>query len=176
MRDDRNKWRAPSAFSNKVTVGALTMAQQTLARQTLVSGVRVHAGAGVASQVVSWPNPAHGDSYAVGLRRDQVLMINGLSLPDGWDAQARQAVSDMTDGFVVYDLSGPRALQVLQRGADITDGVPSASALRRLFGLDVVLYRIGGPDRFRMHVERARAQALQEALESAMGFVGRKAD
>jgi len=107
---------------------------------------------------IGWPDIAQDDS-AVALRRDRVLLVNSSATTQGWDDQLNNAVTDMNDGYQVFDISGRDAMALLQRGTEISLQLPSRSAVRFLFGYEVVLYRIQECV-FRIHIERSYADAL----------------
>ncbi len=58
-----------------------------------------------------------GDTYALRLAPDRVLYVSAAVEPidRGWSA-AGCAVTGMTDGMILCDVSGPRALELLQQG------------------------------------------------------------
>ena len=161
MRDDRHRWTLidPADFGQGRAGVRLEPAPPL--RQTLVSGAaaltRFERDLGPA---VGWPAPARGHSYAVALRRDRALLVNGPSLDDGWDAGAGLAISDMSGGYAVFDLSGAGVADILRRGTEIDPNRPSRSAARLFAGFDVVLYHLAGPECVRFHVDRAQEQAF----------------
>lgn len=165
MRDDRNRWPAPIARRDPVTVGAAQLQEVALTRQTLVSGPSVRT---TEAPLIGWPDLVLTDRYALCLRRDRVLVVNGQEDSPGWDATAQRAVSDVTDGYRVFDLTGPSAHDVLRRGAEIELLPRSPSVARQLYGLGCFLYRVGRPDHFRLHVSSAHADAMCGHLLAAM--------
>lgn len=167
MRNDTRNWAPLAPEEWAITAPGVTVQKITLERQTLVSGVRAltHFDA-LVGPAIGWPECAQGPSYAAALRRDRVLIVDAPTLADGWHAEAQLAVSDMSGGYSVFELQGPGALDVLKRGTEISPEIPSKSAVRRFAGLEVVLYRYGAPDCVRLHVDRARAQSLQDLLAS----------
>ncbi len=158
MRDDSAKWDAPAVLADTVRANGLVLTQVDLTRQTLISGPGVLAQ--TEWPVVGWPGLAPAAPYAIALRRDRVLVVDGPEMTDGWHEETNCAVSDASDAYAVFDLSGARAFGVLQRGAELSLDVPSKSAARLLFGLGVFLYRIEAEDRFRIHVASGHAEAL----------------
>ena len=107
--------------------------------------------------VIGWPDVATGEAYRITLRRDRVVDVGGEAPEEGWNAERGEATSDITDGWSVFDLSGPRAFDILKRGTEISLDTLSASVARRLFGLDVWLYRHSndGWHRQRKHIGRS---------------------
>lgn len=165
MRDDSHRWDPPRAPDAPIDLGPAVLRPVRLARQLLVSGPGIRAGAG--APLVEWPGDAPAGPCALGLRRDRVLMIDGPEMAEGWDSARAIAISDMSDGYAVFNLSGPGALDLLRRGAAIDPRQPSASVVRLLFGIEVFLYRMQDGPRFRLHVARARAETLVKSFETA---------
>lgn len=165
MRDDRHKW-APLASGTVVDLRTATLTPVKLHRQTLISGPDVLRQTEL--PVVQWPDVIGRESYALSLRRDRVLMVNGAAIATGWDQAKSWAVSNASDAFAVFDLSGADAFDLLTRGAELSLDSPSNSVTRRLFGLDVMLYRAALPDpTYRLHVATAMQDALINHLSSA---------
>lgn len=76
----------------------------TSPRQTIVSGTSVlHHFDDTLGPAIGWPEIADGPSYAIALRRDRVLPVNGPGLADGWDDEAEHAISDMSGGYAVLN-------------------------------------------------------------------------
>ena len=165
MRDDRHKWNPQVAHHDPFVISDVTLREVSLSRQIMVSGPRVRDDL---AHAIGWPAIASGETYCLSLRRDRVLVVYGLQMLTGWDSTTEQAVSDVTDGFRVFDLSGARALAVLRRGAELSLHVPSASAARLVFGLNCILYRYATDDLFRIHVARGYGEALVLNLRKAM--------
>ncbi|MYM54947.1 hypothetical protein [Thalassovita mangrovi] len=166
MRDDRHRWTPYDGAWSPYEVGGIAITPVTPERQILISAPAVlsrHPGA------IGWPDIATGDSYAISLRRDRVLLVNGPDMAEGWDDEIGQAVSDVTDAYSVFDLTGPKALELLKHGTEIGLQQPSRSAARMLFGLGVFLYRHGAEDRFRLHVLRAQGQTAWQMLTGQAG-------
>ncbi|GHG92313.1 hypothetical protein [Pseudodonghicola xiamenensis] len=157
MRDDSHKWDVPQNFSAPLAGPGVTISRIIPDRQTLISAPDILARTPGAA---GWPDRAAGDSYTLCLRRDRVLEVNGPARTDGWDGQ--QAVSDITDGLTIFEITGPRAMELIRRGAEISDALPSRSAVRQAFGLEVILCR--RQDALRLHVARTEAQALRKQL------------
>ncbi|MGR3491599.1 MAG: hypothetical protein ACU0DW_06025 [Shimia sp.] len=159
MRNDNARWDVPHTGD-----AGLTLTWQDLGAQMLVSGTTVLSEMG---PMVDWPTPAEGTRYAVCLRRDRVMCVGDFGLEPGFDPARGLAVTDVSDGYAVLDVQGPGALDALQRGGELRLDTPSRSAARRLFGVDVVLYRYRAEDRYRIHVQRGYAQALRSHLSQA---------
>ena len=170
MRDDRHKWTPSGTFHDGFSIGDIVLSPVSLDRQVLMSGPQVLTQTDV--PLVEWPEVCDDGSYALVLRRDRVLMVNGPETAEGWDDARSLAISDASDLYSVLELSGPGAVDVLKRGTEISLSHPSRSVVRRFFGLEVMLYRHGGDNTFRLHVARAHADALIGYLKSAAEAVG----
>jgi len=167
MRDDSRKWQPAQGLErDPVVMDGLTIRVIQPERQALLSGpyASLLALANVTG-TVGWPDPAMGDSYAIRLRRDRILAVNGPTLADGWHDEIGVAVSDMTWGYAVIELNGPAAMGVLQRGTEITLDTPSASVARRFAGHDALIYA-RGPDSYRLHVLRPYLDAVWGLITS----------
>jgi len=132
MRNDNQKW-APACGLNRPTVHGenVQLTLPTFSRQTLMSGPVLN-GLTLAKQPKAhgWPSIARGEAYALRLRRDRILAINGPALNDGWHEGNGVAVSDMTSGFAALELSGPRAHEILNTGTELDLALPSGTAMR----------------------------------------------
>jgi|TARA_R110002072_G_scaffold19100_32_gene71242 sarcosine oxidase gamma subunit len=174
MRDDSHRWdasiSADMSADMSIVKDGLSIAAVALNRQTLISGPAVLTQ--VEDQVVEWPGVAASAAYTLCLRRDRVLVVNGPDVADGWDVEEQLAISDVSDAYRAFDLEGPHAMEVLNRGAELSLTVPSRSVARMLFGLGVLLYRVGAKNRFRIHVASAQADALWKSLQTAARAVG----
>jgi len=164
MRDDTALWDAPRDPTEPIDLGPAQLTPVQLTRQTLVSGPDVLHQTDL--PLVEWPDAAPSGPYALTLRRDRLLLVNGPEAPDGWNDATRQATSDVTDAYSVFDLTGD-ALPLLGRGAEISPDIPSRSVARLLFGLGVFLYRLDNATTYRLHVPRAHTEALVKHVETA---------
>ena len=165
MRDDRHRWAPPRDRTAQVTAPGLTITPARVDRLTLLSGPTVRQQTKL--PLVEWPGVAPKDSYALSLRRDRVLEVNGPEHLDGWDGARGQAVSNVTDGYAQVEITGANALSLLNRGADIDLSTPSRSVARLFFGFAVFLYRRAQEDTYRIHVSSAHEDAMWCALEDA---------
>ena len=158
MRDDSHKWdRLTNDDVIKLPNGTRLSRIKDLTL-TLISGPNVLGQ--VDAPLVGWPEVIDGDRYAVVMRRDRVLLVGDTDLIEGWDDTKNLAVSDMTHGYDVFDLSGPHALSMLQQGTEIHLDQPSRSVVRLAFGLGLHIYRHGAEDTFRVHVLTHQREAL----------------
>lgn len=114
-----------------------------------------------------------GDRYALRLGPDRLLYVRRVApqgQPDlpGWSTD-HVAVTDVSDGFLLFDVTGPSALDVMAMGAeyDFAAGpaLPTESAAMVFAGFRVSVARIAAG--WRLHVERSSAPALWHWLEQA---------
>lgn len=163
MRRDNDNWDAPDSDDIIVASDQLTITQVHPNRQLLVSGTTALQACEL--DLVNWPGDAQGESYALVLRRDRILEVNGPHRPDGWDESTQSAVSDITNGLIVFEIAGPASLNLLKRGGFIDLHARSRSVARQCFGKSVFLYR-SGPGQFRLHINRSLAQAMRQLFKS----------
>ena len=143
-----------------------------LAREPVVASIE---GNGIAVRVVDVDgqflvsgedmpaNTIDGDErYAVWLAPGRRLAV-GNAAPDG------EFVSDVSDGFVVIDISGPRTDEMLAMASPLDPAllVPGRCAQTLFAGVKIVLYRHAAA--LRMHVERPLAAWLLDWLRQATG-------
>lgn len=166
MRDDSNKWDAPDALMGTHIQSGVTLVPVSLTRQTLISGPRVQSQTDW--PIVGWPDIATTPTYALSLRRDRVLLVDGPDMAEGWHEDTQRAISDARDAYTVFDISGDRAIEVLQRGAEVRLDMESKSVARLLFGFGVFLYRVNSEDRFRIHAPSRQAGSLVGFLKAAL--------
>ena len=113
-------------------------------------------------------------TYALRLAPDRVLYVSDAeqAIDLGW-SEAGYAVADMTDGIILFDVSGARCLELLQQGTGYdflaTDARPTESANILLAGLRVAIFC--RPDGWRLHIERHHATALWTWLQQVMRLV-----
>jgi sarcosine oxidase gamma subunit len=93
-------------------------------------------------------------------------VVDGPQIEEGWDAERGVAVSDITDGYSVVEVSGDAAIGVLKRGTEISLEQPSGSVARVFYGYPVFVYACEGPDRFRIHIPRALLDSLWMLLDT----------
>jgi len=158
MRDDSHKWdRLTKDDVIEMPNGARLSHVKNLTL-TMISGTNVLKQ--IDAPQVGWPEVTDADRYAVVMRRDRVLLVGDTDLTEGWDDAKNLAVSDMTHGYDVFDLSGPQALSMMQQGTEIHLDQPSRSVVRLAFGLGLHIYRYGAEDTFRVHVLTHQREAL----------------
>jgi heterotetrameric sarcosine oxidase gamma subunit len=111
--------------------------------------------------------------YALRLAPDRVLAVGcGAELPGpaafGWSNEG-VAISDVGDGFVLIDITGPAALDLMRLGANYDFAAlpagPAESASMLFAGLKVAVARTAPG--WRLHVERPYAAAIWQWLQRA---------
>jgi heterotetrameric sarcosine oxidase gamma subunit len=111
-----------------------------------------------------------GERYALRLAPDRLLFVSNRSVEEkfGWSNDG-VASTDASNGFLLFDVTGPAAQDVMALGAeyDFTSKppLPTESAAMLFAGLKVSIARIAGG--WRLHVERPYAAALWQWLEQA---------
>jgi sarcosine oxidase gamma subunit len=105
-------------------------------------------------------------AHALRIARDTALLATSepLDAPEGWFAEG-YAVSAADDAWIVFEIDGPGAADVVAQGtaADLAAGSPSAACL--FAGRPCLLSRRGGA--FRLHAEATFAEYLFEWLAGA---------
>lgn len=104
--------------------------------------------------------------YALRLAPDRMLLVGGRPPGAvGWSDGA--ALTDVSDGFVLIDVTGPAAREVMALGAaydfDSDRALPAESATMIFAGLKLSVARTRSG--WRLHVERSLAAALWHWLE-----------
>lgn len=110
-----------------------------------------------------------GDRYALRLAPDRLLFVGDATTQAmlGWNDDI--ATTDVSDGFLLFDITGPAAPDVMAMGAEYDfaskPALPTESAVMLFAGLKVSIARIAGG--WRLHVERPHAATLWHWLEQA---------
>lgn len=173
MRNDTERWPAAADGPRPgVDRSGVTLRRLDVPQQVVISGPRA-AALSFADQpsAVGWPDLATGQTYALSLRRDRLLLVGAAIATFGWLDGPGLAVSDMSAGYDMFELRGPRAMAVLRTGTELSLNTPSESCLRLWHGYDFMLYRYGADDSFRMHMGRADAAAVWDMLIRQMDLV-----
>jgi len=167
MRDDRNKWTAALGINRPpVKNEHLRLAVINTQRQTLISGPYTRClDICKLAQATGWPQIITGNNYALRLRRDRILVVDGPSLDDGWHHDAGVSISDMSSAYVLVEIKGESALELLNRGADLNVDIASGSVARNFRGFDVLIYRWQSQTQFRMHFLHANLEAIWSLLQ-----------
>lgn len=119
---------------------------------------------------------ATGASYVLTLAPDRLLSASETSAPAdlGW-TDAGYAATDMSDGIVAIDISGPRALDLVQQGTSY-DFTPRERRVGESVNIVFAGLRVAIVGRaeggYRLHVERPYATALWTWLVQVSGPEG----
>jgi heterotetrameric sarcosine oxidase gamma subunit len=109
-----------------------------------------------------------GDCYALRLAPDRLLFVSMGSVNDaafGWSDGC--AITDVSDGHVLLDITGPAAPELMRLGAlhDFEAKSETASASMLFAGKRIIPARIANG--WRLHVERPDAAAIWQWLQRA---------
>ena len=115
-----------------------------------------------------------GQHYALRLAPDRLLFVSMDSVNDvtfGWSDGC--AVTDVSDGYVLLDITGSAAPGLMRLGAlhDLEARSDTASASMLFAGRRVILACI--PDGWRLHVERPDAASIWQWLQRAASEWGK---
>lgn len=111
-----------------------------------------------------------GDRYALRLAPDRLLFVsidgNADDATFGWTENGC-AITDVSDGYVLLDITGPAAPELMRLGAlhDFEAKSDTASAAMLFAGQRVILARV--QQGWRLHVERPNAAAIWQWLQRA---------
>ncbi|PZO81222.1 MAG: hypothetical protein DI629_05225 [Mesorhizobium amorphae] len=167
MRDLAQKWTpVPHWAGARIETDGLSVTTVSVGEQTLVSGdleAWSHMS-GLAAPGVGAFGLAQGQAYTVRLARDRLLAVSAAPLPHarGWHSSGF-GVTGMNGGLHVFEVSGPDALRLIERGTSLAPGDRSRSASVPFAGASVILYRHG--EALRLHVERPLAPFLWRWME-----------
>lgn len=169
MRNDNLKWQPSNTTPAALVVGEHSLTCLHNLTQTMISGPR-QAALDLADlvQCIAWPDVAESDHYGLSMRRDRILVVGDHALPQGWLTQQGLAVSDVSGQYQVIELTGPRALSLLQQGTELDINQASGSVARLWHGYGVLLYRHQQQDCYRLHVARAHFDALWQLLSAIL--------
>jgi heterotetrameric sarcosine oxidase gamma subunit len=113
--------------------------------------------------------PGNGDTYALRLAPDRMLFVGDASaIAASAGITNGCAVTDVSDGIVIFDILGDRAADLMAQGSeypfDDTTIYPHESASMQFAGLRVIVsHRERG---WRLHAERPWAPALWRWLQA----------
>ncbi|MCA1336547.1 hypothetical protein [Pseudooceanicola marinus] len=127
--------------------------------QVMVSGdLDAYRAAHDLPEAVGLLAEAEDPHYAVRLARRRMLVVGTeLSPRDaGWSAGC--ATSPMTGALAAFEITGPRAMDLVARATALDPYRPSPSAALLFAGMQGVLYRHG--EALRLHIDRGLAAYL----------------
>ncbi|MCI5095000.1 MAG: hypothetical protein MRY77_01650 [Rhodobacteraceae bacterium] len=154
MRNDAAKWTPFEGVERpEIEVEGVRMSAIADVPQVLVSGsVADMSAAEQFEAAVGWPDIAEAGSYRLRARRDRVMIVNGPAVEDGWDEARSLAVSNVSGAFAIIELTGPKALDVLRRGTELSLEDASGSVARSFHGYPAFIYRYHDAETYRIHV------------------------
>lgn len=161
MLDHAEKWAlVPDWQAAVIERPGLRISSLSGLPQILVSGNldTCLSSLGISGTTGAW-GVAGGETYAVRLAFDRMLVAGAGSLATGWHVDG-YAVTDMSAGYHVFALEGAALPRLIARGTsiDLSNGGPSAAL--QFADMNALLYRHGGEAKARLHVNRAQAAAL----------------
>jgi len=168
MRDDTAFWPAPYSAGAQLVSTSVTIEQKRMPQMMVSGATLAEAFPQKSWPRIGWGTQAPDGPCALSLRRDRLLLLNATDLSTGWHASQGFAATDMSAGLAVFQLSGTGALALLSQGGPLSPDIPSASVMRRMWGVDVMLYMGPEPNQMRLHVPAARAPAVWHMLEGLM--------
>lgn len=159
------EWRAATIRS-----GATAIKVSCDLFQTAVSG-KVDSALGrldLGGRVGFW-EVAAGDTYAVSIARDKVLVISPrpIALAEGWSGEGWAAIR-ADDATIVFELDGPGLGELMSEMGLVVDGARSPSAAVMVAGVQVLVYRVG-EGTARLHVPASFAPFLWEWIAGRDG-------
>jgi heterotetrameric sarcosine oxidase gamma subunit len=171
---DRGRFWSPVPHWQTAVINRTDLAVRPVQPDGQIFMVSGNFGAFLARQGLArclGPKDSCGEApYALRLAPDRMLLVGGAAAIDivpGW--QDGIAVSEVTDGYLIIDVTGANAETLMRAGAaydfDAPAGAAVESAVILFAGMKVaVMRRAGG---WRLHVERPIAPALWHWLEKA---------
>lgn len=153
------KLNMPGAFIHKVSVGSQYMVSGSLALAAAKAGVDAE-GAGVLGLVT-------GAKYSLRLARERLLIVSDAAeaLSPGWHDDG-YAVTPMGGALAVFEISGPRAIEIVKRATVISTDTPGPCAAVNFAGATACLYRFGNQETVRIHIDRGLAPYLWQWFET----------
>jgi len=165
-----------------LTVGGLTLSDATPKRLTAISlwpGAEAAADLGLKTVGLGWPAPDRAVKGAKGLclwsGRDQAFVADVTVPPTLAD---HGAVTDVSDGWVALNLSGPGAAAALARllAIDLSPrAFPEGATARTGLGHMMVLVHRSSTRSFTLYVFRSMAASAVHEIEVAMKAMAARA-
>lgn len=140
------------ALLRKVTVGSQYMVSGAIALAAAKAGVDI-SGAGAFGVVA-------GTKYSLRLARERLLIVSDTAvLAAGWHEDG-YALTPMGGALAVFDISGPRAIEIVKRGTATSISNPGSCAAVSFAGAIAFLCRVENEETIRIHVDRGLASYL----------------
>jgi sarcosine oxidase gamma subunit len=159
------EWSRVSLHADGVDVGPVTVASICL-----VSGdsQRFLAERGI-DEILGPRQRCNGDSYALRLAPDRAMFVgDATALETGTGFTNGCAVTDVSDGIMIFDVRGGRAADLMAQGSEYpfedTTVLPHESASMQFAGFRLAVAR--RPDGWRLHIERPWAPTLWRWLRA----------
>lgn len=158
MSDLASIWAAPAApGSLSLDLDGLRLRELPDLPQTLVSGdLAAFLRAEGLAPAAGLLGRAEGERYAVRLARDRLLAVGIEPEPQAAGWRDGHALTPIGGALAVLEVAGPRWPAFFARATAIDPQAGSPSAAFLLAGtLSAILYRHGGDDRLRLHLDRS---------------------
>jgi heterotetrameric sarcosine oxidase gamma subunit len=168
MLDLSPRWPSVSLVPSELTAPGVTIRMHADISQHLISGDLdgwKHL-AGINGDTVGALGLATKSTYAVGIARDRILVVNAPAnaVAPGWHP-AGFAVTDMSAALSVVEMRGEGVAQIISRATSLDPRATSASANCQFADVSAVIYRYGDRGTVRLHVERGFAPYVWNWLE-----------
>jgi sarcosine oxidase gamma subunit len=174
MLDHGKKWPEPVMWDGaRVDVDGLSVVSKPGLAQHYVSG---DLDGFLTKHLLAAPigllGQASGERYTVRMARDRMLVvgIGDDELVTGWDDVGGCGITRMSSALHVFEIAGPRALELLARGCVFDPANAGPCSTIQFAGVTVSLYRYGGSDFVRLHIDRGLASYLWSWI-NAQGMV-----
>lgn len=168
MLDLAPRWPSVSLVPPELTAPGIAIRMHADISQHLVSGDldRWKHLAGISGDAVGALGLATGSTYAVGIARDRILVVNAPAnaVAPGWHP-AGFAVTDMSAALCVIEMRGEGVAHIISRATSLDPRTTSASANCQFADVSAVIYHHGDRGTVRLHVERGFAPYVWNWLE-----------
>jgi heterotetrameric sarcosine oxidase gamma subunit len=157
---ERVSLHAAGVDANPVTVASICLVsgdlQQLLARHGI-------------GEILGPRQLCSGDTYALRLAPDRVMFVGDATVLETCTGSTNScAVTDVSDGIMIFDIHGERAADLMAQGSEYpfedTAVFPHESASMQFAGFRLAVAR--RPDGWRLHIERSWAPALWHWLQA----------
>ena len=135
----------------------------------LVSGdTRQHLARFGVTEVLGPRQASASGTYALRIAPDRTLLVAGASAPASWPASDGGAVTDISDGMLIFAIRGEGAGELMAQGNeypfDTATILPHESAMMQFAGFRLAVAR--RTHGWRLHIERPCAAALWRWLQA----------
>jgi len=165
MHDRGQFWSpVPDWSQASLQAAGVDVAPATVASVWLVSGdVEPFLAQNGIGEILGPRQPCSGDAYALRLAPDRVMFVGDAAALETCTGFANGcAVTDVSDGVVIFDVQGEHASDLMAQGCEYpfedTTLFPNESASMQFAGLRVIVSR--RERGWRLHVDRPWAAAL----------------